>query len=141
MEMNYGEIVKYNGSLGKLVTDDKKNFLFLPAGFGRYLYSQLDIVTENEISETTFDEKVKYIQLNFSWGEIINTHIIGEYVIFEHTYKGDHKEISFHPYINFKDTSHGYSTLDSAIVGAIAYKYDGANSMAAGYFSKMVGMK
>lgn len=140
LEMKYGEIVKHNGLIGKLVTDDKKNFLFLPAGFGRYSYSQLDIVTKDNLEKATFEEKVKYIQKDFSWGEIVYTHIIGKYVIFEYKTKGE-PETSFHPYINFKDISHSYNTLDQAIIGVIAYNYDGANSQAAGYFYKMVGMK
>ena len=78
------------------------------------------------------------IKKEFPWGTIINTHIIGEYQVIE--YIDEENRTFFHPYINYKDISHAYDTLEQALIGVIAYKYEGANSHAAGYFCKMIGM-
>jgi len=142
----YHAIVKHENQLGQLVKGENQDLLFHPAGFGRYSYSELTIATEENIEETTHDEKVKYLKQDFSWGEIIKVHSIGEYVIFEYINGYDLKNegitnICFHAYINYRNISVSYDSLDSCLVGTIAYKFDGANSQAAGYFEKMVGMR
>jgi hypothetical protein len=144
--MKYGDIIKFNGKLGEVVTDDKNNFLFHPAGFGSYYYNQLQVITEGDITETTQEEKIEYLKQEFVWGEIINTYIIGEYVIFEfiesYTLKNEGKEVRhFHAYINYKDISISYNSLDYCLIGTIAYKYDGANSQAAKFFERMINLK
>ncbi|MDF2950556.1 MAG: hypothetical protein K0S18_139 [Anaerocolumna sp.] len=118
--MKYGDIVKYKGQLGELVTDDKKNFLFHPVKFGNYYYNQLDIVTENDIEVANFDEHISYIEQEFVWGEVIKTHCIGEYQIME--FKPEHKEdaISYHGYINFEDTNTTHCSIESALISLIA---------------------
>ena len=140
--MKSGDIVKHNHVLGKLVKDDKGNLLFLPVNFGRYSYSQLDVVTENNIEETTHEEKIDYLRLEFNWGIVTNVHCVGEYVIFEYISNSkDSKGITFyHAFMDYKNISISYHTLDQCLIGTIAYKYDGINSKAANYFYKMIGM-
>jgi hypothetical protein len=87
----------------------------------------------------------------YPWGLVITVHSIGEYDIIEsypNEYKNgrgtgeiDYNHKQYHPYINGKDTNHSYYTLEGALIGAIAQKFDGLNSQAAMYFCKMVGIK
>jgi len=137
--MKSGDIVKHNNILGKLVKDDKENFLFLPVNFGRYSYSQLDVVTENSIEETTHEEKIHYLRLEFNWGVVTNVYCVGEYIIFEYI-NSPNGEILYHAYIDYKNIPVSYHTLDRCLVGTIAYKYDGDDSKAAKYFYNMIGM-
>ena len=116
--MKYGDIVKYKGNLGKLVTDDKNNFLFHPVKHGRYSYSELDIVTENDIEMASFDECISYIEQEFVWGRIIKTHCVSEYQIIEYSPERA-GGISYHTYINFKDTNTSNDSLDGALITAI----------------------
>lgn len=80
----------------------------------------------------------------FPWGPIDKIHEIGEYQIIE--YREDksgfnrdawetHNRTVFHPYVNGKDSHESFVTLDEAIVGAIAFKNQGAHSSAAYYAS------
>lgn len=137
--MKYGDIVKFNNNLGELVTDDKGNFLFHPMGFGNYSYCELGIVTESDITEPTFDEKIQYINGEFVWGIIVKIHCIGDYQIIEYT-DGKDKEDKFHVYINFQDTSSSYSTLDNALIGAITQNKLEANEArwASSFIQKML---
>ncbi len=84
----------------------------------------------------------------YTWGKFVQTHEIGEYLIVEYkarVYKdtapvnGEYEEkSSYHPYINGHDTSHSYCRLDECLVGVVAYKYEGGNSRAAGYFIRSI---
>lgn len=91
-------------------------------------------------------------QPNFTWGKVVAIHEVGEYQIVEYVPNqssnvsdADYAErlakhpTSFHPYIKGDDTSRSYHSLDEALVGVIAYRHDGLNSQAAGYFGKMIG--
>lgn len=119
LTMKYGEIVKYNGELGKLVTEDKK-FYFLPVNYGGYYCSNLEEVTENNIEETTIEEKIHFNEMEFSWGTVVKTHCIGKYQIIE--YKDDRdNSICYSIYINFKGIGCSYNTLDTALIGVIAH--------------------
>jgi len=145
-KLTYNAIVKSGNQLGQLVKGENQDLLFHPAGYGRYSYSELVTATEENIEETSHDEKVEYLKQDFNWGEIIKVHTVGEYVIFEYIngYDLKHekvKNICFHAFINYRNISRSYNSLDSCLVGTIAYKFDGANSQAAGYFEKMIGMK
>lgn len=143
LELKSGEIVKHNNQLGKLVRGDEKKLFFLPAGYGRYSCGELDEATESNVQETSHNEKVEFLKQDFSWGEVIKIHTVGEYVIFEFIRgyelknKGE-KVINFHAFINYKNVSLSYNSLDSCLVGTIAYKHDGANSQAAMFFERMV---
>jgi len=120
LTMKYGEIVKYNNELGELVTDDGK-FYFHPVNYGSYYCSNLDEVTEKDIQETTTEEKIDYIEMEYTWGTVIKTHCIGEYQIIEE--EDEKGEKGYHAYINFKDTNSTYETLDNALIGVIAEKH------------------
>lgn len=84
-----------------------------------------------------------------SWlGKYVSSHEIGEYFIVEYKstkYDGCfpvkeqfEAESSFKPFINGIDTNRSYSSLEAAIVGAIAQKYDGVNTRADEYFIKSI---
>lgn len=83
----------------------------------------------------------------FPWGPIDATHEVGEYQIVQFRrdmsnssqpkYWHEHGQTQFHPYINGRDTSCSYASLDSALVGVIAYRREGPNGQAAHYFDRM----
>lgn len=88
----------------------------------------------------------------YVWGNVVNVHKIGDYAVIEYVVRnGDNTgEIRFHPalwtdkykgHFHWQDTNRSYGTLEGAIVGVIAYKFDGLNSQAAGYFAKMIGLR
>jgi len=144
LEMKYGAIVKHNDQLGELVTEDGK-FYFHPVKYGNYYCSDLTEATEENIQETSHEEKIEYLKQEFPWGEIIKVHTIGEYIIFEYISGYDFKNegntvIMFHAYMNYKNISRSYHSLDSCLIGTLAHKYDGANSQAATFFKRMVKM-
>ena len=86
----------------------------------------------------------KPILTEFVWGQVIAVHSVGEYDIVEYvpnqsTNVADEDydpSPKFHSYIDSRDTSHSYSSLDAALVGAIAIKRDGINTRADSYFIK-----
>lgn len=49
----------------------------------------------------------------------------------------DHGRTFFHPYLGGRDLHRPYRSLDSALVGAIAYRRCGPNSQAAHHFDLM----
>lgn len=85
----------------------------------------------------------------FPWGPIDAVHEVGPYQIVEYRRDmsnagqvemyADHGTTCFHPYIDGKDTSHSYPSLDAALVGAIAIRAEGPNGRAATYFMRMIG--
>ena len=92
------------------------------------------------------DEMIK----GCAWlGKFVDFHTLGEYSIVEYkptafdgcNPKVPHQyetESNFHPYINGQDTNTSYDTIEKAIVGAIACKYDGGNTRADVYFMKSI---
>lgn len=87
----------------------------------------------------------------FPWGPIQHIHRIGRYEVVEylrdasnmHSDDPDrtkHGTLHFHPFVDGIDTSRSYRTIEEAVVGAIAYAYDGVNSQAATYFSRMIAL-
>lgn len=95
---------------------------------------------------------------NYTWGVVTEVFKIGDYGIVKYISNYDKEDVNkvrFHPFIwttdesikyhndapYWRDTSTSYYSLESAIVGAIAYKFDGANSQAGGFFDKMIGLK
>jgi hypothetical protein len=90
---------------------------------------------------------------SFPWGPIVRIHKVGPYEIVEflvdrsnhspHQPEAliDHGTTAFHPYIDGRDTSRSYWTLDSALVGAVGYRREGPNGRAATYFDLMTGAK
>lgn len=142
--MKYGDIVTLNGKLGKLVThknDGVEHFYFHPVGYGSYHIYELTEVTEEMIVYASTEEKIKYIEGEFVWGNIIQTVYIpvSNIQIIEFIEKhSKNKEIRYHVYIDFCDTNTSYETMDSALVGAIGYKHEGGNGRASMYFMKMI---
>ena len=139
--MKYGDIVVYNNEIGKVVRDNETDtFRFLPCGHGSCYFSTLDIISEENTRKATHEEKIELITKEYTWGNVVNVHCIGEYQIVEAIGKRD-KETQWHGYINYRDTNTSYSSLDSALVGCIGIKYEGGNGRAAMYFCKMIGME
>ena len=83
---------------------------------------------------------MELIEKEFTWGNVIKIHCIGEYQIVEYIDKRD-KKTYYHGYINYIDTNHSYLSLDSALIGCIGYKHEGGNGRAAMYFEKMIGLE
>lgn len=133
-------VVKNDGTIGKVIigeydeTEGKE--LFYPVNYGTYYESELELLSEIEYKEGETKDYITYIEVALVWGKIIKTHIIGEYQIIE--YINNDNEKCFNPYINYNNTSHSYDSLETAITGAIAYKYDGSNSQANKFFWKMI---
>lgn len=139
--MKYGDIVVYNDVIGKVVSDDKTaSFRFLPCCYGSYDPTLLAIITEENTREATHEEKVQLIEKEYTWGEVVKVHCIGEYQIVEAIGKKN-GERHWHTYIDFQDTHFTYNSLDSALLNCICIKYEGINSKAAMYFCRMIGMK
>lgn len=136
--MKYGDIVVYNNQIGRVVKSGN-DFKFHPCKHGYYSFSLLDTITDNDIREATHDEKLELIEKEFAWGDVFQTHCIGEYQIVEYIDKRNSKKY-YHGYINYSDTNRSYSSLDSALIGCIGYKYEGGNGKAAMYFEKMIGI-
>jgi hypothetical protein len=134
--MKYGDIIKLNGILGKVVTGDKK-FYFHPINYGNYYCSDLEEITDDTIEQTTNEEKIKFIEDTYVWGSVVKTHCIGEYQIIE--YLDRNNEVSYNPYINFEDNGCSYSSLDAALIGVIARNKIEVNSAnhAIGFIFKM----
>lgn len=87
---------------------------------------------------------------NFWLGQVVKVHTVGPYAAVEYLERVAQggtltKEIgtthAFLSYVDNESTNHIYHSLEAAIVGAIAYKFDGPNSQATTYFCKMVGAK
>lgn len=95
----------------------------------------------------------------FVWGEIQAIHFLAgsgdiDYMIVEHLSTpsfivkegamGGGGELHFHTYIIqldgvIHDTGHGYSSIEAAIVGVIAFRFDGLNTQAGSFFMKVIG--
>lgn len=138
--MKTGDIVVYNGKIGKVVKAINGGLRFKPMGYGRYYISDLDTIFDNSVREATNEEKLRLIKEEFVWGHIINIHCIGEYQIVEYRDKDTH-EIFWKGYVNYEDTHRAYSSLDSALIGCIGIKYEGFGGGASIYFRRMIGLE
>jgi hypothetical protein len=87
---------------------------------------------------------------DFTWGEMVKIHELGPYTIGEyHPWETEGcvvrvgvasiNRTSYHIWIDGKSMGCSAESLEGAIVLAIALKYDGLNTRAAGYFMKMIG--
>lgn len=74
--MKIGDIVVYNGKIGKVVKAISGGFRFKPMGYGRYYISDLDTIFDNSVREATNEEKLRLIKEEFVWGYIINIHLL-----------------------------------------------------------------
>jgi hypothetical protein len=82
------------------------------------------------------------IKRQLSWlGKVTEVHVFGKYQIAEYRETEDDSKVHYHPYVDGCDTSHSFGTLEEAAAFAIAYKAEGPNTKAAGYFVKMLGIE
>lgn len=148
-DLKYGNFIRFNGTLGRVVTDEQNGLRFQPLGlkgFESYYSDRLEKITEKDnVQFCDLSERIQILEIDFNWGKVQKIHLIGEYQIVEYISSGGSNfeggELLFHPYIDFKDTHRSYKSLDSALIGVIARKYDGVNSQAAHFFELMIGMK
>lgn len=64
--------------------------------------------------------KSKLLYEKYTWGKLVEVHEINNYLIVE--YENEYEGInSFHPYVNGYDTHCNFSSLDYALIHAIAY--------------------
>lgn len=134
-------VVKLNNDIvGKVIIgqyDETKGIeLFYPAKQGCYNESSLQQLKDLKYTEGTEEDYISYIEQDFSFGEVVKTHVIGEYQIIESIKEDGEKHFS--PYINYDRIRMSYASLDQAITGVICYKYDGANSQANKFLWKMI---
>jgi hypothetical protein len=128
--MEIGDIIKskITGTLGIVL----KGFgsygeycRFLPINCEHYILSDLQIVTEENFSDTSVEEKVRYIIDTFCHdGKVTNSFIIdnGRWIILEAVLGSEGKSITrYFPYLNFRSTDRGYLTKESALIGIQEY--------------------
>jgi len=133
MDFEYGTIIKQDGDIGIAVTGMDKTWRFKPVKSGSCYFNELPEIKPDAI-EASHDEKVKYIISEYTWGKVRRVHEISNFIILED------ERINFHIYIDYKDACRSASTLDMAIVAALAYKYDSNNTKADMYIYKMLNM-
>lgn len=78
MNMKYGDIVVYKNQIGTVVKSEN-DFKFHPCNYGRCYFSELNTITDSDVREATHDEKLELIEKEFTWGNVIKIHCIGEY--------------------------------------------------------------
>jgi len=89
------------------------------------------------------DSTIKEIKEDFKWGDVADVIVFQDIIILEYIDKHDHN-IKFHPYFvhdhgtGTRDFLRSYTDAETALVNAIAFKYEGANSKAGDYFMKMI---
>ena len=137
---NKPRIVKLkNDTLGEVLIGVHKETLgkelFYPANYGKYYEKNLSLLENITYTEATEKDYIKYIETTFAWGEIIKVHSVGEYQIVEYIRR---EGKSFHPYINYNDTSMSYESLDQALTGVVCEKIEGGNGRANMYLWKML---
>lgn len=79
--------------------------------------------------------------LAFTWGTVLKWYEAGPYTIAEFERNGDSLKTEFHVWVNGEDTRHSSLTLDEALALAIAYRHEGPNTRAAGYFMRMLDIQ
>ena len=89
---------------------------------------------------TDLEELRKNRFSNFAWGTVLQTWDIEEYTIVKYQDKIGDKNVCYHMWLDGKDTNRSTFSLEEAIIDVIAIKYDGINSYAGIYFSKMIGL-
>lgn len=93
--------------------------------------------------------KIEMIESTAWLGKFVAFHELGEYSIIEYkpkkhtntgliTWETFETESDYKPFINGKDTNRSYDSIESAIIAAIAIKYDGCNTRADEYFMKAI---
>jgi hypothetical protein len=77
--------------------------------------------------------------ITFWLGRVVEQYEIGAYRIVEYAPR-DGGANGFAAFIDGRDIGQSWPTLERAIVGVIAYQYDGPNSQAGEFFARMVGL-
>jgi hypothetical protein len=102
-------------------------------------------MTRAEGNRTTDLEALRSRSAEFTRGQITQFFQAGPYTIAEHhpwvregvfvrTGEVDQRAVEYHLWIDGKDACQGFSSLDEALVGAVAYRVEGANHRADRYF-------
>jgi hypothetical protein len=77
----------------------------------------------------------------FTWGDILQFYDVGPYVIAEYIpLRDSSSELYYHVWVDGKDSCRSSCTLEGALAEAMAYKYDGINSQAGMFFTRMIGL-
>lgn len=77
---------------------------------------------------------------DFSWlGSVKEVYQVGPYSIVEYV-RNDDKTTNFGTYIDGKQSTISYHSLDAALAGCIAYRAEGPNCQASHYFIKSLGL-
>ncbi len=136
-------IVTFKGIVGRAVCDYNNGVnRFLPGGSEDcYIKENLPIINyfEEDIRESTHEEKMDLIRQEYKWGEIVTIHYIGEYQIVEAL--SELGTIHWHLYFKYKNTYLIFHSLDQALIGGIGYKYENRYDRAALYFARMIGLE
>ena len=149
MKLENGKIITCNGIIGTAIqyTDEKDKGIFRFSSIENkpsWMKSkeEFPIITKKDTIEDADDyQKELWLLSECEWlGQPITAHKIGEYQIVEYKNR-ETNEHNFTTFINYKSLSHSYNTLDAAIAGCIAYKYEGCNHAADMYFMKMITRK
>jgi hypothetical protein len=89
----------------------------------------------------------------FTWGEVVAIHSVGAYAVVEHhpwmrtenrmvlTGQPDRQVTEFQAYVDGKDCSQTFGSLEAALAAAIADKAEGPNHRADIYFIKSLGLE
>ena len=91
MNMKYGDIVVYKNQIGTVVKSEN-NFKFHPCNYGSCYFSELNTITDEDVREATHEEKLELIEKEFTWGNVIKIHCVGEYQIVEYINKKNSKK-------------------------------------------------
>ncbi|GAB6558090.1 hypothetical protein bcgnr5378_06780 [Bacillus cereus] len=81
-----------------------------------------------QFKEASNEQKIEYLKVEFLLGEVTRVFELKnyEYVIFEYLDLKGH--VMYQPYVSFEDTSVQYTSLDTALLGAIEFYFRGTNT-------------
>ena len=75
------------------------------------------------MERTTDLDVIRKHRARFTWGSVQEIHDIGPYTLVEYISRDGKEETSFHVYVDGKSTSNSASTLEGAMILAIAKKH------------------
>lgn len=136
------QIIVYKGKIGIVLKYESEDVFRFASIENKPSYMKdketFPVISSEHAREATDGEKDTWIMIECEWlGKSIKVHKIGEYQIVEYI-DSDTGNSCFSSLINYESTNHSYGSLDSAIVGCIAYKHEGCNHRADQYFMKMI---
>lgn len=84
---------------------------------------------------------ISEIRDDLKWlGNVEEVYNIGDYQIAKYISKDDKKE-RYHPYYKGKSYSTSYNSVEEAMVGVVAYRFDGLNTKADVYFIRAINFE